>query len=231
MASNQPADFSLLPWVSSRRVLEHVADSSNISSSINSSRALPPLLPSIGSSSRQLREEYASVHFEEMEIIVDLSTGTRRKNTGQWLAIHGDLVINNARQITIRVFEEDPQGHSLGKTVGIALGGRSVSWTHLAGTMATTSGHVRVGETHVVFSCRDTILCNTVVARQLATATNEILASHGPDPLARISLRELQQVVGVLNDIEGMRFGGLGDGWVTDHVDLGVAADFWSMFD
>jgi hypothetical protein len=33
----------------------------------------------------------------------------------------------------------------------------------------------------------------------------------------------------VLKDIVGVRLGGLGDGWETDHVDLGAAADFWSM--
>jgi hypothetical protein len=57
------------------------------------------------------------------------------------------------------------------------------------------------------------------------------MASHGRDTLARISPRELQQIVGVPNDIVGVRLGGLRNKWETDHVDQGAAADFWSMID
>ena len=136
-------------------------------------------VPAIGQSSRQLREEHFQYYCYERDIIVDLAAKFARSQTAQWLSQYGDVVISNARQIAIKLFEDVLQGHSIGMTVVIALGRDAAPAAYMTGPMLTTSGNVCVGKVNVVFGYRDDTQRNTVVARQLATATNEILASHG----------------------------------------------------
>jgi hypothetical protein len=231
MANDQPASLLSVSWATRRSVIEHVNDGNNSSNSISTRSVAPLQVPALGQTSRQLREEHFQYYCYERDIVVDLALELARSRTGQWLSQYGDVVISNARQIAIKMFEDVLRGHSIGMTVVIALGRHAAPTAHMPGPMLATSGNVRVGEVNVVFGYRDDIQHNTVVARQLATAANEILASHRRDSLARISPRELQQIVGVLNDIVGVRLGGLRDEWETDHVDQGAAADFWSMID
>jgi hypothetical protein len=231
MASNQPATLLSVSWETRRCMIEHAADSNNSSNSISTRSVAPLQVPALGKTCHQLREEHFQHFCYERDIIVDLAAELSRSQTGQWLSRYGDVVISNARQIAIKMFEYVQRGHSIGMKVVIALGRNAAPAAHMPGPMLDTSGNVRVGQVNVVFGYRDDTQHNTVVARQLATATNEFLASRGRDSLARISPRELQQIVGVLNDIVGVRLGALRDEWETDHVDLGVAVDSWSMID
>jgi hypothetical protein len=211
MASNQSPGLLSVSWDTRRCVIEHAAGGNNSSNSISTRSVAPMQVPALGQSSRQLREEHFQYYCYERDIIVDLAAKFARSQTAQWLSQYGDVVISNARQIAIKLFEDVLQGHSIGMTVVIALGRDAAPAAYMTGPMLTTSGNVCVGKVNVVFGYCDDTQRNTVVARQLATATNEILASHGRDSLVRISPRELQQIVGVLNDIVAVRLGGLGD--------------------
>jgi hypothetical protein len=110
-----------VPWDTRRCVFEHAADDSNSNNSISTRSVAPLQVPTLGQSSRQLREEHFQYYCYERDIIVDLAARFARSQTGRWLSQYGNVGVSNARHIVIKPFEEFLRGHSICTTVVIAL--------------------------------------------------------------------------------------------------------------
>lgn len=206
------------------RIYELVDDATTISTSdwnLN--------LPEILWANSQLRREYLPFFVGSRRITIDLYTHGNRVNTAFWLFIFGRVIIDNAKEITIHLADENTSA-SFHARLHIPLGRRNVTrWP------SQNMGNVRAGNAHVVFESRgDSAQHNMGVVRQIATATNTILASHGPNAPSRINVQELKQLAGVLHSANGVRLGGLGQGgleggWTQDHLEDVAVADFWAM--
>lgn len=216
--------FFDLPEELRNRMYELVDDATTISTSdwtLN--------LPKVLWAKSQLRREYLPFFVGSRRITIDLYTRGNPVNTAFWLFTFGHVIIDNAREMTI-ILADESTPTTFHARLHVALGRRTVSrWP------SPNIGNVRVGNAHVVFkSLGDSPQHNMDVARQIATATNHILTSHGPNAQARINVQELKQLVGVLHSANGVRLGGLsqgglGGGWTADHVEDSAFADFWAM--
>lgn len=222
--ATMPRAFFDLPEELRNRIYELVDDDTTISTSdwtLN--------MPKILWANSQLRREYLPVFVGSRRITIDLYTRGNRVNTAFWLFIFGHVMIDNAREIII-ILADESTPITFHARLHVALGRRTVSRCP-----SPNMGNVRVGNAHVIFeSPADRLHHQVSVARQVATATNSILTSHGPNAQARINVQELKQLVGVLHSANGVRLGGLsqgglGGGWTADHVEDGAFADFWAM--
>ena len=192
----------------------------------------------------EVRREFLPVYVGERSVDFLLFHHHEREHAARHLAAHAGSIITNARQICIYVNDDGIGGEEKvhDSMLRFTLGPHSVDWAF------PSAGSHRIDNVHVVFdSLRgsrpgdwDDALESAVrnkrrqrhnarVARRIAAAINRMLISHGSGSPLHITRRELMRLLGLLDDIHGIKLHGFGDGLGSRHIDRSAAAQFWTM--
>jgi hypothetical protein len=191
-----------------------------------------------------LHDGYLRVHLEERSYDLDLVHQDSRVSAAAHLGDYGNSIVSNATKIHIFVNDDgnDRADYFQNAALRFTLGPRLVDYSF------PSAGSARKGHVHVVFDSlrgskpRDYDHAhrlatrnkkwgrhNVKVAMTIAAAINTILRSHGANQPHHITASELMQVIGLLDDIHGVKLNGFGYELVSRHIDDGAATEFWDM--
>jgi len=194
--------------------------------------------------------EYLSVLFAQRSYDLVLETDYDRVQAAHGLTAHADIIGDWADEFHIYVCDESTDGADYfqnaalrfivgprlvdysSPSAGSALKGKvQVSFDSMRGSrieLSADGSHHQLAHQLATRHMKWTHH-NATVAMKIAAAIDRMIRSHDPGQLPYITVSELVQVIGLLDDVHGIMLSGFGDDLVSCHIDAGAVAEFWTM--